>query len=424
LGHKGGETGVELIGDVNYILDRLNQRGYEAYAVGGCVRDAVMGRTPADWDIATSATPPQVKASFRRTVDTGIKHGTVTVLLGKRRYEITTYRLDGPYSDGRRPDAVTYTTSLTADLERRDFTMNAIAYHSAQGFVDPFGGAEDIRRKLIRCVGRPTARFGEDALRMLRALRFKAQLGFEIEAETYGAIGANGALMANISAERIREELTKLLATPRPAQVAGLGETGLAAHIDPILGAYLEALPDKIQTGLERGLALGLRERLALLFSQMPDRDLAALLKRLRFDTATLRAVCLRVRAVSGADPFLRGCIRHPSPQDVRQALSQLAPEELEACLGVYEALEGDKPGAEAVRICARAILNRGDCCRLGQLALNGDDLCALGVPPGQETGRMLQKLLDAVLAAPERNTPQALTALAVRLLGDTNLTV
>ena len=193
---------------VNKIIEELRNYGFEAYAVGGCVRDMILGRSPQDWDITTSATPLEVKSIFRRTVDTGIVHGTVTVLLDKDHFEVTTYRLDGEYEDNRHPKEVSFTSSLTEDLKRRDFTINAMAYNEIEGVIDLFGGMEDLQRGLIRCVGSAKERFEEDALRILRAVRFSAQLGFTIEEDTLKAVREKAENLKNISAERIRVELT------------------------------------------------------------------------------------------------------------------------------------------------------------------------------------------------------------------------
>lgn len=202
---------IKLPEQVKYIIDTLECAGYEAYAVGGCIRDSVLGRRPDDWDITTSAKPMEVKALFEKTVDTGLKHGTVTVLLQHKGYEVTTYRIDGEYEDDRHPKSVEFTGDLEKDLERRDFTMNAMAYNDRQGMVDIFHGISDIEQKMIRCVGNASDRFEEDALRMMRAVRFSAQLGFEIEEDTKAAMLPRVDHLKNVSAERIRVELSKLL---------------------------------------------------------------------------------------------------------------------------------------------------------------------------------------------------------------------
>ncbi|MBO7631761.1 MAG: CCA tRNA nucleotidyltransferase, partial [Lachnospiraceae bacterium] len=193
--------------NVKRIIRTLETAGFEAYAVGGCVRDALFDRVPQDWDITTSALPEEVKGLFPRTVDTGIEHGTVTIMLGQEGYEVTTYRIDGKYEDCRHPDSVTFTRSLKEDLLRRDFTINAMAYNESTGLVDLFGGIEDLQAGIIRAVGNPTERFSEDALRILRAVRFAAQLGFTIEPETKQAMKTLSGNLKVVSAERIREEL-------------------------------------------------------------------------------------------------------------------------------------------------------------------------------------------------------------------------
>ena len=201
---------IQLPEDVKRIINTLKEAGFEAYAVGGCVRDCLLGKTPNDWDITTSALPTEVKGLFSHTFDTGIKHGTVTVLLHHVGYEVTTYRIDGEYEDGRHPKEVSFTRSLKEDLLRRDFTINAMAYNEEDGIQDLFGGQQDLADGIIRCVGKAEDRFGEDALRMLRAVRFSAQLGFEIESETLKAMKSLSANLKLVSAERIRVELVKL----------------------------------------------------------------------------------------------------------------------------------------------------------------------------------------------------------------------
>lgn len=218
---------------VSAIIRRLQSAGYEAYAVGGCVRDSLLNRVPVDWDITTSARPAEVKALFEHTVDTGIAHGTVTVLIDREGFEVTTYRIDGDYEDSRHPKQVEFTPLLSLDLSRRDFTINAMAYNNEAGIVDLFGGIQDLKNRVIRCVGDPDSRFGEDALRIMRAVRFCAQLGFEIEPTTLSAVASHAFELSRISAERIRVELTKLLLSDHPELLLTASKTGLTAVFLP-----------------------------------------------------------------------------------------------------------------------------------------------------------------------------------------------
>lgn len=230
---RTGTLTIDMPEDVQQIIGRLEHLGYEAYAVGGCVRDTILSRVPGDWDITTSAKPEQVKAAFPRTIDTGIQHGTVTVMCHHVGYEVTTYRIDGEYADNRHPEQVEFTKNLALDLERRDFTINAMAYNDKQGLVDIFDGIGDLRRGVIRCVGDPGQRFDEDALRMLRAVRFSGQLGFRIEEQTRQAIIARASHLQHISAERIRVELMKLLVSKDAGQIREAYATGMTAVFLP-----------------------------------------------------------------------------------------------------------------------------------------------------------------------------------------------
>ena len=216
---------------VEQIIHTLNSHGYEAFAVGGCVRDTLLGRKPGDWDITTSARPEQVKALFRRTIDTGIQHGTVTIMMDRTGYEVTTYRIDGEYEDGRHPKQVEFTSDLLEDLRRRDFTINAMAYSHVTGIVDAFDGVADLKARRIRCVGNAMERFTEDALRILRAIRFSAQLDFEIEKETFEAISVIAPNLAKVSKERIQMELTKLLCSEHPEKIREVYETGISTGL-------------------------------------------------------------------------------------------------------------------------------------------------------------------------------------------------
>ena len=231
---------IILPDSVKRIIGILEENGYEAYAVGGCVRDSLLGKQPKDWDITTSAKPEQVKALFHRTIDTGIEHGTVTVMMHHEGYEVTTYRIDGTYEDHRRPNDVTFTSSLREDLMRRDFTINAMAYNEEKGLVDLFGGIQDLNDRIIRCVGNPTERFDEDALRMFRAVRFAGQLNFNIEKETLAAIEAQHAFLKDVSAERIQIELLKLLISGHPEMIRAAYETGLTSVFLPEFDRMME----------------------------------------------------------------------------------------------------------------------------------------------------------------------------------------
>lgn len=231
---------IKMPKDVSWIIDTLESAGYEAYAVGGCVRDKVLGRTPEDWDITTSAKPEDIKRLFRKTIDTGIQHGTVTIMRNHVGYEVTTYRIDGEYEDNRHPKSVEFTDNLKLDLERRDFTINAMAYNDTRGLVDEFAGMEDIRSRIIRCVGNPGERFDEDALRMLRAVRFSGQLGFAVDEETRQAIVERAKHLEHISAERIRVELTKLLVSKDAGQLREAYHTGMTKVFLPEFDVMME----------------------------------------------------------------------------------------------------------------------------------------------------------------------------------------
>jgi tRNA nucleotidyltransferase (CCA-adding enzyme) len=231
---------IHLPDKVTFIINELEDHGFEAYAVGGCVRDSILGKEPEDWDITTSAKPAEVKKIFRRTIDTGILHGTVTVLIDKEGYEVTTYRIDGEYEDNRHPKSVEFTTNLIEDLKRRDFTINAMAYNETAGIMDAFGGLKDIEQGIIRCVGSAADRFDEDALRILRAVRFSAQLGFQIEQETCKAAGEKAGNLRNVSAERIRVELNKLLLSNYPEKLLSAYEIGITKVILPEFDKMME----------------------------------------------------------------------------------------------------------------------------------------------------------------------------------------
>ncbi len=441
-------------GKVNSIIEELMQHGFEAYAVGGCVRDMVLLREPEDWDITTSATPQEVKQIFRRTVDTGIAHGTVTVLLDKEHFEVTTYRLDGEYEDNRHPKEVSFTSSLSEDLRRRDFTMNAMAYNEKEGFVDLFGGMEDIAKGIIRCVGSATERFNEDALRILRAVRFSAQLGFSIEEETMAAIREKTVNLRNISAERVRVELTKLLLSEHSDRLRDLYETGITGVVLPEFDAIMKTPQKNIHHSCNVGEhtiravseAAGpikenhftANERVILKWTMLlhdiekpstvsmgkdgqnhfyGHQEKGALtakmiLKRLKFDNDTLEAVVHLIRWHDYR--FIL------TPSGMRRAVAAIGKEYMELLFEVNRAdtsaknpehIQEKYDKLARARELYRDILEKEECVTLKELAINGKDLIAAGFKPGRNMGETLNRLLEVVLEDPKLNEKEVLLA-------------
>lgn len=431
----GTDMRLKIPEKVNCILDTLRRHGHEAYAVGGCVRDSILAREPDDWDITTSAKPEEVKACFRRTVDTGIAHGTVTVLIGDEGFEVTTYRIDGTYSDGRHPDAVRFTPELKEDLRRRDFTINAMAYSAGTGLIDLYGGMADLQKKKIRCVGDPDARFGEDALRVLRAVRFAAQLGFSIDADTREAIKRHAGRLAMISAERIQTELVKLITSPHPEFVGELYTLGIT---EVILPEFDEAMRTE-QNTKHHMYSVGMHTvkamceipcdkvlRLTMLLHDLgkpamkrTDRDgvdhfrghaeygarmADGILRRLKFDNDTRKRVVHLIR--------FHDMRPGPYAADVRRAAARIGRENFEDYLAVQWAdnmakspyrREEKLERINSVYRLYREITARGDCLSVRELAVDGTDLLALGAR-GEAIGALLARCLEEVLAEPEKN--------------------
>ena len=386
---------IQLPYEVEWVIGKIRDAGYEAFAVGGCVRDTLLGRTPEDWDVTTSARPEAVKAIFERTVDTGLQHGTVTVLKNRKGYEVTTYRIDGEYHDGRHPDSVEFTPNLLEDLKRRDFTINAMAYSHETGIVDEFGGMEDLKAGIVRCVGRPEDRFTEDALRLLRALRFSAQLGFEIEESTYAAIKTIAPNLAKVSKERVQAELTKLLLSAHPERILLLKETGLSAQIVPGFDAvFAPALFSKLsRLPAEKSL------RWAGFLLCQGEKQAEAVLKGLKMDNETIGNVS---RMIEGAKETLP--LEKPA---VRRAMSRYTPYQLEGALKLKELM--GSPDAEEIRRLREEIIRDGDCVSLKDLAVKGRDLLEAGVERGPMVGEILNHLFDLVLLYPEKNDRELL---------------
>ncbi len=388
-------------GPVEGILRELRTHGYEAFAVGGCVRDVLLGREPGDWDITTSARPEQVKAVFGKTVDTGLQHGTVTVIRNRVGYEITTYRIDGEYEDGRHPKEVIFTADLREDLRRRDFTINAMAYSHETGLVDAFGGLEDLKAGRIRCVGNAVERFTEDALRMLRAVRFSAQLGFSIEEKTWEALQELAPNLAMVSKERILTELTKTLLSDRPENVCLIESAGLIPYISKTFGAVLgEELEERLKKSGALPASRGVR--FAALLLNAGEENAGRILRELKSDRETMDKTRLLVRWFSREIG--------QAPADIRRVMSAMEDTLFDDLLTLRETLRPEEARKmQEIRKTAAGIRERGECIRLRQLAVTGADLIACGLQPGPELGKTLNRLFEGVLEHPEWNQKETL---------------
>ena len=432
---------LQLPAAVNMIIDVLQAHGYEGFAVGGCVRDSVLNRTPDDWDITTSATPYQVKELFSKTVDTGLQHGTVTVMVHGVGYEVTTYRIDGEYEDGRHPKEVQFTSNLTEDLKRRDFTINAMAYSKDRGLIDEFGGMNDLQRKIIRCVGDPLERFTEDALRIMRAVRFSAQLGFSIEAETRKALKVLAPNLKHVSAERIQVELVKLLMSPHPDYLRVAYEAGITAEFLPEFDACMETpqntphhcytVGEHILHSLDYVRADRVLRITMLLHDigkpvvrktdengrdhfkthgEAGEKMAGQILRRLKFDNDTIRKV---TRLVKWHDDRPEG-----TTKSVRRAVNRIGEDLFPYYLEVQQAdmlAQSEYRRAEKqerldkVKEAYEVILNEHQCVSLKTLAITGKDLIQAGYKPGREIGETLNRLLEEVLADPQKNQKEIL---------------
>lgn len=388
---------ISLPKEVKHIIDILTQNGYEAYAVGGCVRDSILGRVPGDWDITTSALPQQVKALFRRTIDTGIQHGTVTIMLGKNGYEVTTYRIDGKYEDSRHPESVEFTPNLEEDLKRRDFTINAMAYNDENGIVDIFGGIDDIRNRIIRCVGNAHDRFTEDALRILRAVRFSAQLGFEIDKATKDAARELAPTLVKISRERIHTELNKLLLSDNPDYFSVVYELGVMKVIISELEGVNSGDIDRLKVLIKRTKPC-LPERYAALLSVIGKDKTRAVLKGLKLDNATI-SMAVKLVEYLGITPALT------EPQ-MRHYINEVGKEDAIRVIDFNLSFADDSMHEEYTdmrKLCAH-VLERGDCTSLKELDVTGKDLVDAGFEAGKQLGELLNSLLMEVLDNPSLN--------------------
>ena len=432
---------IELPENVKYIINELNKSGFEAYAVGGCVRDSILGRIPNDWDITTNAKPLDVKNIFKRTVDTGLKHGTVTVLIGKEPYEVTTYRIDGEYEDSRHPKEVSFTSDLKEDLLRRDFTINAMAYNDSDGLVDIFGGMEDIDAKVIRCVGEPKERFSEDALRLLRAIRFAAQLGYDIEGKTYEAIKELSPTLKNISAERIQAELNKILVSDNPSMLKTAYETGLTAQFIPELdlcfntnqnnphhcysvGDHIIKAVEEIEPEKTLRLTMLLHDIAKPLCKKTDDEGIdhfhghqiksgemaVEILRRLKYDNDTIDKT---KRFVKHHDERLEA-----GTKTMRRAMNRIGADAFPDIFKVWIAdvsaqsdfqREDKFKRIERNKLDYEEIIAKKECVSLKDLAVTGRDLIDAGMQAGPKLGEVLDEMLKDVIEEPEHNNKEYL---------------
>lgn len=431
--------------NVDYIINKLNSNGFKAFIVGGCVRDSILGREPNDWDITTNALPEDIKRLFDRTFDTGIKHGTVSVLISNECYEVTTYRVDGEYSDNRRPDKVSFTSSLKEDLARRDFTINALAYHPNEGLIDYFDGQKDLAQRQIKAVGNANIRFEEDALRMLRAIRFSAQLGFSINKDTYNAIKEKSHLIEKISHERIRDELDKILLSPNPKYFDLLYNTNLLKHIIPefiICYSTEQNNPYHIYNVAEHILhsveyvknTCVLRWTMLLhdigkplqkttddkgidhfYGHQQVGADMARIiLNRLKFDKESIKKI---TNLVANHDLDILD-----NEKSIKKAINKVGEDLFRDFIEVKKAdamsqnivyLEDRLKMFENVIKIYEKIKLDNQCLKKSDMAVNGYDLISLGMEPGKELSSMLNYLLECVLENPELNNKEKLIDIA-----------
>ncbi len=434
---------------VTEVMDALQRAGFQAYLVGGAVRDILLGKVPVDYDIATDARPDQVKSLFLKVIPTGEKYGTVTVQ-NEMSIEVTTFRKDGRYLDGRRPINVDFSDSLVEDVTRRDFTVNALAMSRDGEVIDHVGGLSDLERRLVQCVGAPHRRFGEDALRMMRAIRFECQIEGTLDEATRKAVRDCSALIVNVSQERIRDELCKILLSNRPGKgILSLETEGLLAYILPELHACVDfnqrsehhdkSVFDHILDTVD-GTPARLNIRLAALLHDIGkpgtfsvdakgeerkghfyghhvegEKLTREVLSRLRFDTHTVATVAVLVREHMSRFDFLR-------PENPKRFINLVGIENLQDLFDLQAAdIMASKPPHDFTKLEileeeVRGILSRGEPLTLKDLAVDGNTLQSWGVKPGKELGEMLEALLDKVLDDPSANTLEGLKSEFERL--------
>ena len=436
---------IKIPKDVEYIINEINANGFEAYSVGGCVRDSLLNKEPKDWDITTSAKPQEIKQIFPKTIDTGIEHGTVTVRLHGENYEVTTYRIDGKYDDGRHPNSVSFSTSLKEDLMRRDFTINSMAYSPKDGLIDMYDGVNDLSRGIIRCVGNPIERFSEDALRMLRAIRFAGQLGFKIEEKTKAAITELSENIVKVSCERIMVEISKLIISNNPDKLMLLFETGISKYFLP----EWDRMASTEQNNINHIYSVGehtikVLQAVKSLYTGNDERELRVLswsaflhdvakpdclttdengtdhfyghpqkgsrmaqevLKRLKFDNYTISMV---TRIINYHDYRFDG-----NRRNIRRFMSKAGVDILPYLFILMEAdlcgqsdynREEKRSRIEEAKDIVKDILDKQESVSIKDLCIGGNDLMQVGIPQGKIIGDIMNRLLEDVLDEPKHN--------------------
>lgn len=423
---------IKLPKDVKYIINKIEENGFEAFAVGGCIRDSLLGRIPNDWDITTSAKPKDIINIFEHTIETGIEHGTVTVMIDKKQYEVTTYRIDGDYTDGRHPDSVEFTNCIKDDLSRRDFTINAMAYNDNIGLVDEFEGIMDLKRKIIKCVGNPKKRFTEDALRMMRAIRFSAQLDFSIEEDTFKAIKGMSNSIDAVSMERINVEFSKTIMS-NSKKIYLYEESGILRKIIPEIYSDKEIKYSKfIRMGIECSnlCEKELYTRLAGLFiyisENMKIEDIKNILKRMKYDNKNIEKTCKLLefskKNIIDNKEEIKYILMKLDSIELAKSLINLKKSEVNSYLeeeknnnkdyitDIIESFtEESVEKLNRVEKLLEEIIEKNECFRIKDLKIGGKDLIEKGIKPGKDIGRILNSLLIEVIKKPDLNKKEML---------------
>lgn len=397
---------MKIPNKVEHIIQELEKNSFEGFIVGGCVRDYVLGTTPKDFDITTDALPDDIKNIFAHTVDTGIEYGTVSVIINKECFELTTYRIDGEYKNSRSPENVTFTKNITEDLSRRDFTMNAIAYNKKDGFIDPFGGINDIKHKLIKGVGEPDLRFKEDALRMMRCVRFSVQLGFDIDDKTMHAITQNAKLLQNISIERIQDEFIKMICSKYIERIYLLEQTTLYHYfIEEISPIFIH-----LSKNIHILKVLDSELRLSFLLHHLGELNAEKVLKRLKLSNKVINETKYIIKYINYQ--FIEDRV------EIKKIMSKICPDIIKKALNIKFAISLVQNNLVECKKWDNVYdevddaIRKDHCYKIKDLAINGTQIKDIGITNGKQIGEILALCLDIVIEDNTKNTNKYLTCL------------